>query len=60
MLSENYAGRKEQSYEIMKMLVYLENGNPNPGNIRGLNMAIKIEPFRRSKLQLQQKLLQKA
>ena len=57
ILPENYADRKKQSYEIMKMFVPLEKANSNPGNIRGLNLAtIKLETFQMSKLQLQQKL----
>lgn len=50
-LSEKYADRKKQSYEIMKTFVTLEKAKPNPGNIRGLNLAtIKRETVKMSKL----------
>ena len=53
-LSEKYADRKKQSYEIVKMFVALEKAKPNPGNVRGLNLATaKIETVQMSKLLLQ-------
>jgi len=33
ILSEKYADRKNQSYEFMKMFVYLEKAKANPRNI---------------------------
>ena len=57
ILTEIYADRKNQSYEIMKMFVSLEKVKSNPGNTRGLNLAtINLETVQISKLQLQQKL----
>jgi hypothetical protein len=56
-LSEKFADRKKQSYEITKTFVSLEKAKPNPGNLRGLNLAtIKFETFQMSKLQSLQKL----